>query len=148
MEVNSDVKNISAREKSISFFLIPKQEVVFINNSATMRQAIEKMEHHGYSAIPVIDEKGRYVKTLTEGDFLRRIKNRTGVIVEDMNSIKVADIECRNKNKPVSISSSMGDMLEIALMQNFAPVVDDEKIFIGIVRRREIIEFFVNRIEE
>ena len=146
--MNFALNKINAREKSISFFLIPKQEVVFISNTATMRQAIEKMEHHGYSAIPVIDDKGKYVKTLTEGDFLRRIKNRTGVIVEDMNSIKVADIECRNKNKPVSIGSSMGDMLEIALVQNFAPVVDDEEIFIGIVRRREIIEYFVNRIEE
>ena len=32
------------------------------------------MEHHKYSAIPIISRTGRYIGTLTEGDLLWGIK--------------------------------------------------------------------------
>ena len=39
------------------------------------------------------------------------------------------------------IDATMDDLIERAIEQNFVPVVDDQGIFIGIVRRREIIEY-------
>ena len=39
---------------NILFFLTPKSEVAYINEDDTLRQALEKMEHHRYSAIPII----------------------------------------------------------------------------------------------
>jgi CBS domain-containing protein len=45
------------------------------------------------------------------------------------------------KNHPVRIDATMDDLIERAIEQNFVPVVDDQGIFIGIVRRREIIEY-------
>ena len=36
-------------------------------------------------------------------------------------------------------------MLSLAIAQNFVPVVDDSEIFIGIIRRREIIEYYAKR---
>ena len=53
---------------NIAFFLTPKSEVVYENIDANMRQVIERMERHGYTAVPMIDKEGRYVGTLTEGD--------------------------------------------------------------------------------
>ena len=55
---------------NILFFLTPKSEVAYINEDDTLRQALEKMEHHRYSAIPIISRTGRYIGTLTEGDLL------------------------------------------------------------------------------
>ena len=41
---------------NIAFLLTPKSEVIYENIEATMRQVIERMEHHGYTAIPLIDK--------------------------------------------------------------------------------------------
>ena len=51
---------------NISFFLQPKSKVAYIYNSDTLRQGLQKMNHYGYSAIPVLDEDEHYVVTGTE----------------------------------------------------------------------------------
>lgn len=43
----------------------------------------------------------------------------------------------------VYINSTMEDLLELALNQNFVPVIDDTGIFIGIVTRKAIIAYFI-----
>ena len=50
---------------NILFFLTPKSEVAYISEEDTLRQALEKMEYHKYSAIPIISRTGRYIGTLT-----------------------------------------------------------------------------------
>ncbi len=59
---------------NLLFFLTPKTEVAFLYDDFTLRQAIEKMEYHRYSAIPILNRKGEYVGTITEGDILWAIK--------------------------------------------------------------------------
>ncbi|SMB96551.1 CBS domain-containing protein [Desulfonispora thiosulfatigenes DSM 11270] len=133
---------------NISFFLIPKQEVTFLDKNSTLRQALEKMEYHKYSAIPILDKNGRYIGTLTEGDLLWKMKNTPGLMFENTNKIMINDIPWKMRNRPVRINARMEDLIELAITQNFIPVVDDQDIFIGIVRRREIIEYtskFINQ---
>ncbi|MFR3072468.1 MAG: CBS domain-containing protein, partial [Paeniclostridium sp.] len=60
---------------NILFFITPKSEVAYIYDDYTMRQALEKMEYHRYSAIPIINRSGEYVGTITEGDLLWYLKN-------------------------------------------------------------------------
>lgn len=62
---------------NIAFFLTPKLEVIYENENSTMRQALERMEYHRYTAIPLIDDNGKYVGTLTEGDMLWKIKKHS-----------------------------------------------------------------------
>lgn len=106
-----------------------------------MRQALEKMEYHRYSAVPLIDCEGRYIGTLTEGDLLWKVKNTPNFTFESTNKIWLRDIPLHKKNKAISINSEMEDIILKSLEQNFVPVVDDNKTFIGIIRRREIIEY-------
>ena len=40
----------------------------------TLRQALEKMEHHGYAAVPLLSTEGKYLGTLTDGDVLWGLK--------------------------------------------------------------------------
>ena len=51
-------------------FLTPKSNVAYIYDDFTLRQTLEKMEFHRYSAIPIINRAGEYVGTLTEGDLI------------------------------------------------------------------------------
>ncbi|KLU58597.1 CBS domain protein [Peptococcaceae bacterium CEB3] len=126
---------------NVAFFLIPKKDVVYLKYHSTMRQALERMEYHSYSAVPVIDAEGRYTGTLTEGDLLWKMKNTPGLSFADTEHIPLGDIPQHTVNTPVLIDAQMEDLIARAASQNFVPVVDDKGIFIGIVRRRELIEF-------
>lgn len=126
---------------NVVFFLIPKKDVIYLKYNATVRQALEKMEFHRYSAVPLIDDEGRYMGTVTEGDLLWKIKNTPGLSFETTHTVRLTEIEQHLQNQPVSINAMMEDLFSRAIEQNFIPVVDDQQIFIGIVRRREILEY-------
>lgn len=133
---------------NIAFFLTPKNEVVFENQDATMRQVMEKMEHHGYTAIPLIDRDGKYVGTLTEGDLLWKLKNTPDLNFKNTQSVKVKDISRRIKHKSVSITSNIEGLISLAINQNFVPVTDDNGVFIGIIKRSDIINYCYREMEK
>ncbi|MGL5379384.1 CBS domain-containing protein [Clostridium sp.] len=133
---------------NIAFFLTPKNEVIYEYLDATMRQVIERMEHHGYTSIPLIDRDGKYVGTLTEGDLLWKLKNTPELNFKNSVNIKVTDIPKRRKHKSVSINSDVESLISLATTQNFVPVVDDEGIFIGIIKRSDIINYCYNEIRK
>lgn len=129
---------------NIAFFLTPKNEVIYESKDATMRQVLERMEHHGYTAIPIIDKVGKYVGTLTEGDLLWKLKNTEDLTFKNTESVKVKEIARRVTHKSVSINASIESLISLAVSQNFVPVVDDEGIFIGIIKRSDIINYCYN----
>ena len=131
----------------VAFFLIPKSEVVCLKTNTTMRQALERMERHSYAAVPLIDEQGFYAGTITEGDLLWKMKNCPDLDLNGMEKVLLADIACHANNKAVQIDARIVDLLSLASEQNFVPVVDDQGVFIGIVRRREIIEYCADLIK-
>ena len=133
---------------NIAFLLTPKSEVVYLQLHYTMRQAMEKMEYHRYSAVPLVDEKGRYAGTITEGDLLWKLKNTPGLSFEGTENILLQEVPKQMKNEPVLIEARVQDLLSLAMIQNFVPVVDDSDTFIGIVRRREIIEYCLQMLKK
>ncbi|NLL30053.1 MAG: CBS domain-containing protein [Clostridiales bacterium] len=133
---------------NIAFFLTPKNEVIYEYLDATMRQVIERMEHHGYTAIPLIDKEGKYVGTLTEGDLLWKLKSTPDLNFKNTENVKVTDIPRRRKHKSVSINSTVESLISLAINQNFVPVVDDNGIFIGIIKRSDIINYCYKEIKK
>ena len=65
---------------NILFFLTPKSEVIYVNEEDTVGQAMDTMEKYKYSAVPIITKAGRYAGTLTEGDLLWGLKNKTDLV--------------------------------------------------------------------
>lgn len=130
---------------NIAFFLTPKKEVVYIKENSTMRQILEKMEYHRYTAIPIINVKGKYIGTITEGDLLWKLKNTEDLNFKNTEKVRLKDIPRRMKNTPVNIQSNIEDLMNLAINQNFVPVVDDNGIFVGIIRRSEIINYYYNK---
>ncbi len=131
---------------NILFFLTPKSEVAYIYDEESLRQALEKMEYHKYSAVPILSRQGRYVGTLTEGDLLWYIKNQLSLNLKEAQRIPVTAVPRRSDNFPVNADSKMEDLLDKAMMQNFVPVLDDDKSFIGIVTRKDIMKYFARNI--
>ncbi|MFC5703115.1 CBS domain-containing protein [Cohnella faecalis] len=126
---------------NIAFFLLPKQDVVCLVHQATLRQTLERMEHHRYTAVPVLDEKGHYMSTVTEGDLLWYMKNHPELSFDQLHKVTLSEVPMRMKNLSVRIDANMEDLISLAKTQNFVPVVDDMNKFIGIVRRSEIIDY-------
>ncbi len=133
---------------NILFFLTPKSDVAYIYEDETLRQALEKMEYHKYSAVPVIGRNGRYVGTITEGDMLWGIKNKFNLSLKEAERVTVTAIDRRSDNQPVYANSNMEDLIDKALNQNFVPVVDDQGNFIGIITRKDIIRYYYDKSQE
>ena len=130
---------------NILFFLTPKSEVAYVQEDDTLRQALEKMEHHGYAAVPLLSVDGKYIGTITDGDMLWGLKKRNFPGIRQMEEIPVMKIRRNHDNRPVHINEDMEQLLEKVTVQNFVPVVDDEKVFIGIVTRRDVIRYLTGQ---
>ena len=72
---------------NILFFLSPKQDLMYVYDDFTLRQTLEKWENNRYASIPVLNRKGEYVGTLTEGDILWGLKKFHGLDLEAAEDI-------------------------------------------------------------
>ena len=125
-------------------FMVPKSLVVYINESSTVRQALEKMNYHKYTAVPVIDGEGKYVGTLRSDDIFKyfmKVKSFDKALAEDVSITEIMD---RANSKPVPHNTSMSELIEGVKEHNFVSVVDDRGCFIGIILRREILNYLLD----
>lgn len=132
---------------NILFFLTPKEEVAHIMESDNLRQVLEKMEHHGFTALPMLSKRGKYIGTITEGDLLWYLKERDFPALEELEDVSITVVQRHRDNKAVNVHEKIEDLLEKVSNQNFVPVVDDDKIFIGLVTRKEVLLHMAKKLE-
>ena len=125
---------------NVLFFLTPKAMCNYLYDDYTMRQALEKMEGSHFAALPILNRRGEYRGTLTEGDLLWGLKNICYMDMRQAEARKIMEIDRRKDFLPVRVTASMHDLVERSANQNFVPVVDDKNAFIGIITRRAIIQ--------
>lgn len=126
---------------NILFFLTPKANCEFLNDDDTIRQAMERMEQSGYTALAILDREGRYCGTLTEGDILWALKRLCVMDLRQTEQHSIRQITPRRELKPVTVNTNVEQVLSVACEQNFVPVVDDLGKFIGIVTRSTILKY-------
>jgi len=126
---------------NILFFLKPKHEVNTLKKDNTVRQAIEKLRGCGYTAVPVLDDEGRYAGSVTEGDLLYAVADSQ--TPRDWEKVSIFEIMSQTRSAPVRVGADIADLWHLALTQNFVPVVDDRDAFIGIVTRQDIMRYFI-----
>lgn len=126
---------------NLFYFLTPKAEVAYLYDDFTVRQALEKMEYHRYSSIPILNRKGEYVGTITEGDLLWGIKREYNLDLQAAEDLPVLRIPRKRDYQCVSIDTGMEELIGAAMHQNFVPVIDAKNSFIGLVKRNSIIQF-------
>ncbi|HBM69820.1 MAG TPA: CBS domain-containing protein [Firmicutes bacterium] len=129
---------------NILFFLLPKVQVEYLFGDFSLRQAMEKMEYHRYSVVPVVSRDGKYLYSLSEGDILYALKNNK-YSFDELNKIPLSSIARKRNFESVSINASMDDLANLIVNQNFVPVVDDKGIFIGIVTRKSVINYLLEK---
>lgn len=131
---------------NVLFFLTPKAMCAFVYDDYTIRQALEKMESAGYSALPILSRRGEYRGTVTEGDLLWALKNLCYMDMRQAEARRIMEIGRKKDNLAVRVTASMYDLVQRASTQNFVPVVDDKDAFIGIITRSAIIKYCSDQI--
>ena len=129
-------------------FVIPKSLVEYIDSDSTVRQALEKMRFHRYTALPIIDKEGRYVATIRHDDIFKCFLEAGSfdkALAEDIPILEIAD---RKYSPPLLHSASMNQLIDSVKEHNFVPVVDDRGCFIGIILRREVLGFLQRYFKE
>lgn len=128
---------------NILAFLTPKSETLYLDSDSTIRQTLESFDYYKYSVVPLLDEEGKYITTISEGDILRYIKNDAYFDIRIAESVKVEQIEKYRPYKALTIFSSAEEVIKLSLEQNFIPIIDGRGAYIGIIKRRSIIDFLV-----
>lgn len=131
--------------ENILFMLVPKKDVVFLPTNCSVQFALEVMEKNAYSAIPVINEKGKYVGTITEGDLLWAMKTNRDMNFDTASRYTLKDVKRNRKVHPAGINEPVTHVVELSKSQNFVPVIDDNGVFIGLITRQEIIECLLRK---
>lgn len=127
---------------NIISLLIPKENSAFIYDNYTVKQGLDDMKTHGYTAIPVLSKDGLYVGTVSEGDFLWNILDNNNT--EAMENTLISEIIRPEFNPSANIYTTTDELLKRAVQQSFIPVTDDRGYFIGIVTRQKIILTLMN----
>ncbi len=128
---------------NIMRFVIPKSMVEYVTADSTVRQALEKMRYHRYAAIPVIGKDGQYVGTLRNDDLLNYFLGEGDFDSKTAERCGVVDIIDHAYVKPVYHNASMTELIERVKEHNFVPIVDDRDCFIGIILRRDILNYLL-----
>lgn len=126
---------------NVLFFLTPKSQVKFIDDTMSVRQALEVMDYYRYSTIPLLTKDGKLVGTISEGDLLFYLKNHPFKELSDFDDHKVLEVKRHKDYLPIKVDIEMNDLISNAVNQNFVPVIDDQMNFIGIVTRKSIINY-------
>ena len=129
---------------NVAFFLIPKSQVIYLTEGSSFRQGMEKLRRYGYAAIPVISRDGKYLGSVSEGDFLWNIMSMGSLDPCDLEDARIDEI-ISDRNPAVRVTTPIPDLWDRVLDQNFVPVVDDRDMFMGIVTRRSVMAYLMNR---
>lgn len=122
-------------------FIIPKSSVQTVRADNTVRQASETMKYHRYTALPVLDDEGRYLGTVRSDDLFRYYFDRKDTKDSERDSVMAAVDP--HYLKPLYHNASLDRLMEEVIEHNFVPVVDDRGCFIGIILRREILGYLL-----
>ena len=126
----------------IMSFLKPRSEFVCVYDDTSVKTALEEMEKYRFASIPVLNREGRYIGTITEGDFLWEIKKMGDFNLKKADNIQVGSVHRHRDYVPVQLDANMDELILKAADQNFVPIVDNAGILVGIVTRKMILNYF------
>ena len=122
-------------------FVIPKSLVTYMTDDNTVRQALEKMSFHRYTAMPVLNSEGVYLGTLRNDDVFDYFRRMGSINYRQAEHDSVMSILDVNYTRPLGQGATMTELVEEVKEHNYVPIVDDRGCFIGIILRRDVLNF-------
>ncbi len=131
---------------NIAKIMTPKYNTACLQDTSSVRQGLELMNRHGYTAIPVLNSEGKYIGSVTEGDFLRHITGVGTTELKEHEKYLVGDIFRPTFCPALDIHASEQQVIDAVLEQNYVPIVDDRGCLCGIVTRRSVILYLAEKL--
>lgn len=142
---------------------VTKTDVYDLPQSATVMDAVRLFVERHISAAPIVDEDGRAVGFISDGDVLRHLSQRSGTVVDPVTAISStistddgSDVSSRVSNilnlNVMSIATrgalgvdSHADLAEVSrvLADNHlkkVPVIEDGRV-VGVINRSDIMAY-------
>ena len=77
---------------NLAKIMTPKVFTVFLHETDTVRQGLEVMRRHGYTAIPVLDQEDKYLGSISEGDFLWHILDKGTTDMKAQERYRISEL--------------------------------------------------------
>ena len=118
----------------------PLRRVTTLFNDITVKEAIATMEKCRYTMIPVVERNSiRYLYSLSTGDILRHV-----VHLGDLDKAlkdPISAIQMQRLVLSCNEDTEIADLFDMAVNQNYVPLVDKAGVFKGILTRRSILNY-------
>lgn len=134
-------------KSTVAFFLTPKVLIKYLDENLTVRQAIEMMDYHHYSAVPLLKKNGEFLGVISTSDLLWFLKDHN---FEGDESTKrmITEVKQNREYKTINIDTQIEELSRTIINQTFVPVVDDRNMFIGIVTRKTVMNYLIGITEK
>ena len=97
---------------NIAKIMTPKYSTACLLETSTVRQGLELMRSRGYTAIPVLNKDGRYLGSVTEGDFLRHMMQAGTTELKEHEKYRVGAIFRPDFCPALDIQASETDVID------------------------------------
>ena len=77
----------------------------------------------------------------------RFLVSKKGMDKLAMESILIKDIEKYRSYNAVKVDASFDEIYEASLNQNFIPIIDDRNVFIGLIKRKEVMMYIKKMVD-
>lgn len=125
---------------NILMLLIPKKDVCFLTSNETIIEGLNILRATRYSSVPLLDEDGYFVGTITAGDLLWHLEKHG---FDSAKTSRIKEVKRNRDYSPVGVLAPIEELIKTSLGQNFIPILDDRNFFIGIVTRKDLIAKFI-----
>jgi len=130
---------------SIEKFLIKKKNIPVLRESSLLKEALECMSKHKYGVCFCVNEKGKLLGILTDGDVRRKILN----VQKPFSALLTDDLIMHINKKPLSIevNKKLNSALKIMKHNQIwdLPVIDSKKNLIGMLHLHPIIKHLIKK---
>ena len=132
---------------NIMFFITPKKDVVSVSDKDNLKTVLKTLRDHKFTSVPIINTEGNYLGTVNEGDILWYLYQKDSFDDKIIERTNIMEIPRRSSNITAKVDANVEDLLHILISQNFVPAIDDSNIFIGIIKRRDVISYAYDKIK-
>lgn len=145
------------------------RNVIKIQSSASIGEAVQLLRRHTISGLPVVDDRDRLIGAITGGDVLRAFQQRAQKVyyslVGSTHVVRDDDIYGHDRDQllrlpvekmmsrgavTVSEETPIGKIADIMLGQNVRRVfvLGPDKRLIGIITRNDIVRWLVSHVQD
>lgn len=123
--------------------IIPKNKVEYIYNDITVGDALRKISKKRFTMVPVLERNSeRYLYSLAASDILMRILKDGDIEKTKLEMLSSVSID--RLIVPCDKETDITALADLAVSQNFIPIIDAKGAFVGLVTRQAIIDYLIS----